>query len=205
MLSGNGTSDEGNLGPDPLHIGGQTLQPDGNPLGGRFIPIDGKRTTEVVDSEIQVAIPIKVGGCQGVMDTGHVGPPLGGDVIEAVSTEVMKGGNGSIQFRVKSCVGHLLSDEGFTPGSRVRRAFALTWRIPHGVIGIQIMHIPIVSGRHQNVRITIQVDVEELRAPGSIGCSESGIIGKFRKRSIASCHMERIPRQLRTVTIGPHR
>ena len=128
--------------------------------------------------------------------------PKPGGLLELKIAEVVKRNDGHIERRVETRVFDLALDESLTARFRIIDLGNLTAKAlarSNLLLRIEVLHIFRVTGRNENVFVTVEINIQENRRPRPIGGRHSSIVGEFNESAVASVVEKGIAHDLRAV------
>ena len=159
-------------------------------LGG-VVAINTGSGTEVVDDDIEIAIPVEVATSHAMGDAFRVEPPLGSAFGEFEFAQVSECHVGCVL-----CGEHSPGKEDFA----VRHLFAFTLLFQLDD-RIEVACVPFHAVCDQHILESVQIDIHENGTPTPIRRGDPGVIGELRKKAEPPVEKQGVAHGLRTVVI----
>jgi len=178
-LKPDGAAQDADKASDSEWIWGAASQADGQAWRAGLVAEEGGAAVDAIESQIEIAIVVEIRLGDALRDPIRTEPPSLTDILEgqilAIAQRLIRGDEARIERQVgPALLGRLASKR------------------PN-----LLQHVPVLDIEHhpvsdQDVLESVQIDIEENRQPGPIGCDDTGIMGDLSERVVAPVHKQRV-------------
>ena len=157
---------------NPACVGRLPFQPHRHPRRRALVSINSRRRVQVVDDHVQIAVVVQIGERHSLRNTHRIETPLPPRLSESQVVQVAKG--------------QLFCVQAGEPAQIPEAVFA-AFPLPHlGKLAqrIGVLHVVMMPGRHQQILIAVQVNIQKQRAPGPVALRHAAQLGNLGKSAV---------------------